>query len=109
MPLVKALAKAFRWRRLIETGAYTTVAELAAAEKVNASYAGRVVRLTLLAPAVVEAAVAMPGSLSLKDVLRPFSVEWNAQRRALRFAGHLSLRALDQRTQNRQKRHDFLF
>ena len=53
--LVKALARAFRWRRMLESGRYGTVTELAAAEKVNQSYLCRVLRLTLLAPEIVEA------------------------------------------------------
>ena len=53
--LVKALARAFRWRRMLESGRYGTVTELAAAEKVNTSYLCRVLRLTLLAPEIVEA------------------------------------------------------
>jgi hypothetical protein len=53
--IVKAIARAFRWRKLLETGAHTTVAEIAAAEKINASYVGRVLRLTLLSPEIVEA------------------------------------------------------
>ncbi len=53
--LVKALARAFRWRRMMETGRYGTIDELAAAEKINSSYVSRVLRLTLLAPGLVEA------------------------------------------------------
>jgi hypothetical protein len=53
--LVKALARAFRWRKLIETGVYGTIAELAGAEKVNPSHVSRMLRLTLLAPNLVEA------------------------------------------------------
>jgi hypothetical protein len=52
--LVKALARAFRWRRMLEMGRYGTIAELAAAEKINSSYVSRVLRLTLLAPDIVE-------------------------------------------------------
>src|SRR5262245_15269634 len=52
--MVKALARAFRWRKLLETGALATVEEIAATEKINASYVGRVLRLTLLAPDIVE-------------------------------------------------------
>ena len=40
--MVKALARAFRWRKLLETGAYATVEEIAATENINASYVGRV-------------------------------------------------------------------
>src|SRR5439155_21540531 len=48
--MVKAIARAFRWRAMLENGAYPTIAEIAAAEKINESYVGRVLRLTLLAP-----------------------------------------------------------
>jgi hypothetical protein len=53
--LVKALARAHRWRRLLENGTYATVRDMANAEKVNETYICRVLRLTLLAPDVVEA------------------------------------------------------
>jgi len=53
--LVKAMARAFRWRRQMETGRYGTINELAAAEKINSSYVSRLLRLTLLAPDIVEA------------------------------------------------------
>ena len=53
--MVKAIARGFRWRKLMETGVYGTVAEIAAAEKINPSYVSRVLRLTLLAPEIVEA------------------------------------------------------
>lgn len=55
--LVKAIARAFRWRDLLESGAYATVGDLAKAERINASYLTRVLRLTLLAPEIVEAAL----------------------------------------------------
>ena len=53
--LVKALARAFRWRRMMEAGRYGTIDELAAAEKINSPYVSRLLRLTLLAPDIVEA------------------------------------------------------
>jgi hypothetical protein len=46
--MVKAIARAFRWREMLENGTYATIAEIAAAEKINESYVGRVMRLTLL-------------------------------------------------------------
>jgi hypothetical protein len=51
---VKALARAFRWRKLLETGAYGTLKDIAKAEKINASYVSRVLRMTLLAPNMAE-------------------------------------------------------
>ena len=53
--LVKAIARAFRWQKMLETGRYATIKEIAKAEKINSSYIGRVLRLTLLAPTTVEA------------------------------------------------------
>jgi DNA-binding IscR family transcriptional regulator len=53
--MVKAIARAFRWRALLEDGTHATISEIAAAEKINESYVGRVLRLTLLAPDTVEA------------------------------------------------------
>jgi hypothetical protein len=55
--LVKALARAHRWQAMLESGDYATMEELAAAERINASYLARVLRLTLLAPWIVEAMV----------------------------------------------------
>jgi hypothetical protein len=53
--LVKALARGFRWRRMLEEGRYASIHELAAKEGVDRAYVGRVLNLTLLAPEVVEA------------------------------------------------------
>jgi hypothetical protein len=79
--LVKALARAFRWRKLLETGMHTTVGEIAAAEKINPSYLTRVLRLTLLAPDIVEAIldVWQPAGLQLDGLLEPFPVEGAAE------------------------------
>ena len=52
--MVKAIARAFRWREMLENGTHATIAEIAAAEKINETYVGRVLRLTLLAPDIVE-------------------------------------------------------
>ena len=60
--MVKAIARAFRWRKMLETGTHATIAEIAATEKVNDSYVGRVLRLTLLAPDIVEAILGGDGN-----------------------------------------------
>ena len=81
--LVKALARAHRWQRLLESGAYGSVAELAAAERINPSYLARVLRLTLLAPEIVEAVLDGrhdPVRITLERLLRPFPVPWEEQR-----------------------------
>jgi len=76
--LIKAVARAFRWRKMLETGRFGTLAELAAAEKINASYVSRVLRLTLLAPAIVEAIVAgtQPEGMTLPGLMEGVGVEW---------------------------------
>src|SRR6202007_2465109 len=56
--MIKAIARAFRWREMLENGTHATIAEIASAEKINESYVGRVLRLTLLAPDIVEALLA---------------------------------------------------
>lgn len=80
--MVKAIARAFRWRRQLENGSYATVAELAAAEKINASYVSRVLRITLLAPDILETILEgrQPATMTSAGLLEPFPVEWPAQR-----------------------------
>lgn len=79
--LVKALARAFRWKRRLESGEFATIAELAEHEGIAPSYMTRVLRLTLLAPDIVDAILdGRQGSeMTLARVLEPFPVEWAAQ------------------------------
>ncbi len=79
--LIKALARAFRWRRMLEGGEFATVQELAAAEKINASYVSRVLRLTLLAPDIVEAILdgRQAGEMTLPGLMEGVAVEWATQ------------------------------
>ena len=79
--LVKALARAFRWRRMMEAGRFTTIDELAAAEKINSSYVSRLPRLTLLAPDIVEAILdgQRTEGVTLPGLMAPFPVEWEKQ------------------------------
>ena len=53
--MVKALARAFRWKRMLEDGRYASISEIAAAEKIDRGYVGTILRLTLLAAGIVEA------------------------------------------------------
>jgi hypothetical protein len=80
--LVKALARAFRWRQLLEDGVHATVSDLAVAEKINPSYVSRILRLTLLAPDIVEAILngAQPPTFSLAKAMRPVPTDWVVQR-----------------------------
>lgn len=79
--VLKALARAFRWRRLIDAGVYATVDEMASAEHVNPSYLSRVLRLTLLAPDIIEDLLGgRRANAPLSKLLEPFSVCWVEQR-----------------------------
>ena len=84
--LVKALARAFRWKHMVESGEFATIAELAERERIAPSYMTRVLRLTLLAPDIVKATMdgRQAPEVTLAKVLEPFPVEWAAQRRNLR-------------------------
>jgi hypothetical protein len=79
--LLKALARGFRWSKLLETGDFATVEEIADAENINPSYVSRVLRMTLLAPEIVEAILAgeQPEELTMARAMQPFSVEWERQ------------------------------
>lgn len=80
--LVKALARAHRWKRLLEEGRYSSFSELATAKKIDRSYLGKMLRLTLLAPDIVEAILngRQPPELELPALLEPMPLIWNEQR-----------------------------
>ena len=81
--LIKAIARAHRWRRKIESGEFASITELANAEKVNQSYACRLLRLTLLSPEVITAI--LDGRLNpaptVNELMKPFSPLWHDQLR----------------------------
>jgi hypothetical protein len=81
--LVKALARAHRWQRMLEDGQYGTLAELADAERISRSYVCRVLRLTLLAPDIVERVMDGRPTAGLSQFLQPFPLEWETQREQL--------------------------
>jgi hypothetical protein len=77
--LIKALARAFRWKRMLESGAFATIGDLAKREGIAPSYMTRVMRMTLLAPEIVEAIVdgRQGPEVTLAVLLEPFALEWN--------------------------------
>jgi len=79
--LVKALARAFRWKRRLESGEYATIAELAEREGIAVSYLTRVLRLTLLAPEIVEAVLdgRQGPEVTLARLLEPRPAAWAEQ------------------------------
>jgi len=80
--LVKALARAFRWKKMLESGQFTTISELAERENLALTYMTRVLRLTLLAPDIVEMILdgRQPQEMTLASLLEPFPVAWEGQR-----------------------------
>ncbi|MGY4424453.1 hypothetical protein ACVWY2_006902 [Bradyrhizobium sp. JR6.1] len=79
--MIKAIARAHRWRGMLESNRFASVRELAKAEKINESYLCRVLRLTLLSPVLTEAILngQQPVGLDLARLLKLLPVEWNQQ------------------------------
>lgn len=80
--LIKALARAFRWKRMVESGEFATIAGLAEREGIAPSYMTRVLRLTLLAPDIIETILdgRQGPEVTLGRLLEGFPVEWEGQR-----------------------------
>jgi hypothetical protein len=78
--LVKAIARASRWQRMLESGHYASIAELAAAEQINPSYLARMLRLTLLAPNLVERILdGQAPEVTLGWLLKTVPIDWERQ------------------------------
>jgi hypothetical protein len=80
--LLKALARAWRWQRMLDDGVYGTVSEIGDAENISKSYVSRILRLALLAPELIEAILA-DQSLMLERLERPLPASWEEQRTVL--------------------------
>ena len=81
--LVKAIARAHRWQGMLESGTQSSIEELAKAERINPSYVARVLRLTLLAPEIVEGILDGthdPQQITLDRLMKPLPVEWAEQK-----------------------------
>lgn len=79
--LIKALARAFRWKHMLDSGEFATIGELAEHEGIAPSYMTRVLRLSLLAPDIVEAILDGRQGLdvTLSQGLEPFPLAWKHQ------------------------------
>ena len=80
--LVKALARAWRWQRMLDDGVYASVSEIGDAENISKSYVSRILRLALLAPDLVDANLAgrTDQALVLERLERPLPASWEEQR-----------------------------
>jgi hypothetical protein len=83
--LIKALARAWRWQKLLDTGVYSSVTEISEAEGINKSYISRILRLALMAPDIIEAILAATAdqSLMLDRLERPLPASWEEQWRTI--------------------------
>ena len=83
--LIKAVARAYRWKRMLEDARYGSVSDLATAEKLDRGYLGRILMLTLLSPDIVEAVLdgRQPVELGVHVLREGVPVEWGEQRGAL--------------------------
>jgi hypothetical protein len=81
--LVKALARAWRWQKLLDEGVYASVSETGDAENISKSYVSRIPRLALLAPDIVDCILDRGLTAGLEQFLDPFPADWERQREAL--------------------------
>jgi hypothetical protein len=90
--LVKALARAWRWQRMLDEGIYSTVSEIGDAENISKSYVSRILRLALLAPDIVEEILTggMDQGVILEQLERPLPASWEEQLSCSPFGSALS-------------------
>ena len=79
--VLRAVARAWGWRRKLETGALATLQDIAAAEKISDRFVGRMMRLAYLSPDVLERLVTQrePAALSLNDLVTVTDLPWLEQ------------------------------
>ena len=83
--VLRAIARAWNWRRRIERGEASTIADIASAEKVTDRFVSRMMRLTYLAPDVLEKLLIdrIPPALSLNDLIVVAELPWAEQMEAV--------------------------
>jgi hypothetical protein len=109
--LVKALARAWRWQRMLDEGVYSTVSEIGDTENISKSYVSRILGLALLSPDIIDAILARSAdqSLMLVRLERPLPASWVEQRARIlepkarepdrrRGAAHLTVSSIPNRT-----------
>jgi hypothetical protein len=80
--VIQAMARAFSWAEILESGQIKSISELARNLEVDGSYVSRILKLTTLAPDIVEEIIngEEPDGLSLAKLIRSFPEEWSEQR-----------------------------
>jgi hypothetical protein len=84
--LLKAIVRAFRWQKLLDQETCSSIKDIAAKENIDASYVGDVLRLTLLAPDIVEIILdgRQPPALHFEALRKSLPLVWEEQRKAIR-------------------------
>lgn len=79
--LLRAIGRAWDWRRRLERGDVNTIADLARAEGISDRYVSRVIRLAWLSPSVLERLVLRrePTMLSIFDLCGVAELPWVEQ------------------------------
>ena len=82
-PLVMNLARAFRWQELIDSGVYRNAGELASVTGKDPSYVARILRLALLSPEIVHAALTgtLERSIPLETLKKELPPRWEEQKK----------------------------
>jgi hypothetical protein len=80
--LIRALARAHRWNRMLEAGKFRSIAEIAEAEKIDRAYVSRLLDLTLLAPDIQEAILEgrQRRGMQLDELTQAMPGAWGGQR-----------------------------
>ncbi len=81
--MVKLLARGHRWHRKLFDGTHASIEDMAKSENISPSFVSRILRLAYLSPTVIEAILdgKDPAQLTMKDLMEPFPMEWDAQAR----------------------------
>jgi len=79
--MIKLLARGHRWHRKLFDGTHASIEDMAKSENISPSFVSRILRLAYLSPTVVEAILdgKYPAQLTMKDLMEPFPMEWDAQ------------------------------
>ena len=79
--MIKLLARGHRWHRKLFDGTHASIEDMAKSENLSPSFVSRILRLAYLSPTVVEAILdgKYPAQLTMKDLMEPFPMEWDAQ------------------------------
>jgi hypothetical protein len=85
--LIRAFARAHRWKRMLEVGTYRSAGEIAKREGITRSFVNRLLRITLFAPDIQEAILdgRQPKGMQLEELARGMPSSWEEQEKLVHF------------------------